>query len=156
MPLPPWRLPWRRQPRRAAPGSGDPRATAGAEAVPGAVPGVVPGAVTDEQAGLEWLCANLPELRSKADRFGWRTELERQLTEVRAGKAATEALRELRLRRDGTRGSGLPADGTWQERPVVERFLCPHGRCPARGRNADATEPRCHLENAPMAAEDGG
>ncbi|MFD7315098.1 hypothetical protein [Streptomyces sp. NPDC059883] len=152
MPFSARRLPWRRQPRRAAPGSGDPRAAAATESVAESVT----ESVTDERAALQWLCANLPGLRSKADSFGWRSELERELTEVRAGKAATEALRELRLRRDGTRGSGLPADDTWQERPAVERFRCPRGRCPARGRNADATEPRCHIENAPMAAEDGG
>ncbi|MEV4428595.1 hypothetical protein AB0K23_25105 [Streptomyces sp. NPDC049602] len=140
MPSPARRWPWQRRPRRTAPDTGDRRAAG----------------VTEEQAALGWLCVNLPDLRQKADRFGWRADLDRELSEVRAGKAATEALRELRLRREGSRASGLPADETWQERPVIERFRCPHGRCPARGRNADATEPRCHLDGTPMLAEDGG
>ncbi|MFE4920771.1 hypothetical protein [Streptomyces sp. NPDC056661] len=140
MPTPARRWPWQRQPHRAAPDTDDQRAAA----------------VTEEQAALGWLCTNLPDLRQKADRFGWRADLDRELAEVRAGKAATETLRELRLRREGSRASGLPADETWQERPVIERFRCPNGRCPARGRNADATEPRCNLDGTLMLAEDGG
>ncbi|MET7370839.1 hypothetical protein ABZS61_34300 [Streptomyces sp. NPDC005566] len=134
------RLPWQRRPRRNAPDAEARR----------------PAGVTEEQEALGWLCTNLPDLRQKADRFGWRADLDRELAEVRAGKAATEALGELRLRREGSRASGLPAGGTWQERPLIEGFRCPHGRCPARGRNANATEPRCHLDGTPMLAEDGG
>ncbi|MDQ8705363.1 hypothetical protein RCO28_23115 [Streptomyces sp. LHD-70] len=110
----------------------------------------------EEQAALAWLCANLPELREKADRYAWRAALDREVAEVRAGKPAAEALRALDLRREGLRSSGPPADGSWRERPVVERFRCPHGRCPARGRDADASEPRCHIDGSTMLPLDGG
>ncbi|WP_327664609.1 MULTISPECIES: hypothetical protein [unclassified Streptomyces] len=109
-----------------------------------------------DQAALAWLCAHLPELREKADRFAWRAALDREVAEVRAGKSAAEALRALDLRRDGYRSSGLPAADSWQERPVVEWFRCPSGRCPARGRDADASEPRCHIDGALMPPQDGG
>ncbi|MFZ3555668.1 hypothetical protein [Streptomyces sp. BH055] len=113
-------------------------------------------AADTEQAALAWLCAHLPELREKADRFAWRAALDREVAEVRAGKPASDALRALDLRREGHRSSGLPAADAWQERPVVEWFRCPSGRCPARGRGPDAAEPRCHIDGALMPPQDGG
>ncbi|MGY4902255.1 hypothetical protein [Streptomyces sp. 900116325] len=134
------RWPWRRQQNRSAAHEADDGT----------------GAVGTEQAARAWLCAHLPELRQKADRYAWRAALDREVAEVRAGKSATEALRALDLRRDGLRSSGLPAADSWKERPVVEWFRCPSGRCPARGRNADASEPRCHIDGSIMLPQDGG
>ena len=99
-----------------------------------------------------WFCAHLPLLRAEADRHGWRPELEAQVTAIREGQPATEALDALLLTRQGTvRGTEeVPLQGLWDQAPIVQRFHCPRAVCPPRGRARDATEPWCNLDDQPL------
>lgn len=105
-------------------------------------------------------CADLAERRRKADAFEWRDELEREVDAVRRGRPVADALHNLDLGPgEPVRGPGEPAMvGTWENAPRVQWFLCPAGSCAGRGREPDASEPRCHLENAamPLAPPQGG
>lgn len=100
-----------------------------------------------------WFCERLPLLRAEADRHGWRRELETEVTAVREeGRPATEALDALLLSASGTtRGPGeVPLQGLWDPAPIGQRFHCPRGTCPPRGRAQDASEPWCHLDDQPL------
>ncbi|MFJ9664996.1 hypothetical protein ACIRPP_10310 [Streptomyces sp. NPDC101219] len=99
-----------------------------------------------------WFCERLPLLRSEADRYGWRTELEAQVTAVQDGRPAPEALAALLLYETGTpRGPGeMPLHEVWDASPVGQRFHCPRAMCPPRGRGEDAREPWCHLDDRPL------
>ncbi|MGA6205776.1 hypothetical protein [Nocardia testacea] len=101
-----------------------------------------------------WFCERLPLLRAEADRYGWRPELEAQVRAVQDGRPATEALAALLLDDSGAvRGSGeLPLRDVWDSRPIGQRFHCPRALCPPRGRDQDAREPWCHLDDRPLQA----
>jgi hypothetical protein len=105
-----------------------------------------------DEAALAWFCRRLPTLRTQADRLGWRRELEIEVQAVREGRPAAEALRNLMLDDQasvrGDNGAGLQE--LWDPAPIGQRFTCPRFVCPARGRDADATEPWCHMEDRPM------
>jgi hypothetical protein len=94
----------------------------------------------------------LPLLRAEADRHGWRRELEAQVTAVREGQPAEEALEALLLSTPGTaRGPGeVPLRDVWEPAPIGQRFHCPRAICPARGRRQDASEPWCHIDDQPL------
>ncbi|MBO3752128.1 hypothetical protein J5X84_39205 [Streptosporangiaceae bacterium NEAU-GS5] len=99
---------------------------------------------TAEGAARGWLCAHLSELRTKADRFGWRAMLEEQVAGVRQGGTASAALAALKLRRPGERG--MPLLDALTASPVGQEFHCPvSGPCPPRHRDGEAMEPLCHL-----------
>ncbi|WP_157105921.1 hypothetical protein [Nocardia sienata] len=106
----------------------------------------------DPALAQAWLCERLPLLRAKAERYGWRRELEAQVTAVRDGRPVHEALAALLLDSSATvRGLGeVPLRDVWDPRPVGQLFHCPRGVCPPRGRDQDAHEPYCHLEDRPL------
>ncbi|MFI9532012.1 hypothetical protein ACIG56_02110 [Nocardia fusca] len=99
-----------------------------------------------------WFCERLPHLRAEADMYGWRRELEAQVTAVRDGRPADEALSALLLDSSGTvRGTEeVPLRDVWDPNPIGQRFHCPRVLCPPRGRGQDAREPWCHLEDRPL------
>lgn len=99
-----------------------------------------------------WFCERLPLLRAEADQHGWLRELEAQVTAVQEGQPVAEALKALLLSGPGTvRGpSEGPLRDVWDPVPIGQRFHCPRAVCPPRGRNQDASEPWCHLDDRPL------
>ncbi|MFD4668090.1 hypothetical protein ACFWNN_00065 [Lentzea sp. NPDC058450] len=101
---------------------------------------------------VAWFCDRLPALRARADRLGWRRELEAEVEAVKDGRPAREAMHNLMLDDFGTdRGDGAAGlQALWDPAPIGQRFACPRHACPDRGRGADASEPWCHLDDRPM------
>lgn len=106
----------------------------------------------DGALAVAWFCDRLPNLRARADKMGWRRELEAEVEAVKAGRPAAEALHNLMLDDYGAeRGDGAAGlQALWDPAPIGQRFSCPRFSCPDRGRGKDAGEPWCNLGDQPM------
>ena len=110
-----------------------------------------------EAAARAYLCGELDQLRVKADRDGWRADLDEALTMLRAGRSAVQTLCALGLPApaDGHLGRGVTGPGSLRgiSMPpmlIEGDYCCPHRMCARRARpGPDWAEPRC-VDGTPM------
>src|SRR5512142_1625574 len=110
-----------------------------------------------EAAARAYLCVELDRLRARADRDGWRPDLDEALARLRAGRPAVYTLRSLGLPEPagGSSGRGVTNPGSLRGLGVPPMtiegdYCCPHRTCARRaGPDPDRAEPRC-VDGTPM------